>query len=619
MTCRVNPFVILGTLLVAFFTWRAQVCHGDVIRVLVNHIGYEKDGPKHAVIQGRAGDQVQGFKVLDAQSGAVVFLGDTVKVGAVDQWKDWIFWTADFTPVQTEGTYILECATGSGAVRSYPFAIQHNLLERNTLSNVVSYFKAERCSGLLDDADAMLPFEGHRGNLVDAHGGWYDATGDYGKHLSHLSFSTYFNPQQIPLADWSLFKTYEQLTQRDDPNFREYRRRLLDEARFGADYLARVKNPKGSFYRSVDAPGGEKKPEDRRIGKEGQGFAIKTLQTKNKSPNEEMKSLSVAFPYEVGYRNGGGMVIAALALARNHRVPEDSSSEAYSRAAHDAFNYLEQHNLQYANDGQENIVDDYCALLAATELFRTTDEADYKAAAERRAKNLLNRLISSGKYANYWRADEGDRPFFHAADAGLPVVSLLNFYPLADDSLQKEILAAVRKAMEFELHTTDEVPNPFGYARQLVQSTDGDRRTAFFFPHDTETAPWWQGENARLASLAAAARLTARCFKDDRAFHDRLLAYATNQLNWILGLNPYDACMLHGSGHNNPAYMFFDSYQYTNTPGGICNGITSGYKNPHDIDFNLSFAVTGKDEDWRWSEQWLPHAAWYLYAISLGE
>jgi len=31
------------------------------------------------------------------------------------------------------------------------------------------------------------------------------------------------------------------------------------------------------------------------------------------------------------------------------------------------------------------------------------------------------------------------------------------------------------------------------------------------------------------------------------------------------------------------------------------------------------FAVTGRDEDWRWSEQWLPHAAWYLYAVSLGD
>ena len=76
-------------------------------------------------------------------------------------------------------------------------------------------------------------------------------------------------------------------------------------------------------------------------------------------------------------------------------------------------------------------------------------------------------------------------------------------------------------------------------------------------------------------SFAAAARMAAKQFKSDAALHDKLQAYAANQLNWILGLNPYDTCMLHGSGRNNPPYRFFDSYEYTNAPGGIFNGITA--------------------------------------------
>jgi hypothetical protein len=76
--------------------------------------------------------------------------------------------------------------------------------------------------------------------------------------------------------------------------------------------------------------------------------------------------------------------------------------------------------------------------------------------------------------------------------------------------------------------------------------------------------------------------------------------------------------MLFGIGRNNPAYMFFDSYEYTNAPGGISNGITAGYRDEEDIDFNLHFAETGKDDDWRWGEQWLPHAAWFLLAVALG-
>ena len=37
---------------------------------------------------------------------------------------------------------------------------------------------------LVDAADRALPFAGPREGIVDAHGGWYDATGDYGIHYA---------------------------------------------------------------------------------------------------------------------------------------------------------------------------------------------------------------------------------------------------------------------------------------------------------------------------------------------------------------------------------------------------------------------------------------------------
>jgi hypothetical protein len=150
-----------------------------------------------------------------------------------------------------------------------------------------------------------------------------------------------------------------------------------------------------------------------------------------------------------------------------------------------------------------------------------------------------------------------------------------------------------------------------------VRTGNGQVRTAFFFPHDTEAAPWWQGENARLASLASAARLAAPHFSDDPSFQAALQSYADDQLHWILGRNPFDSSMLMGSGHGNAPYMFFRSYKYTSAPGAIINGITASDNDEDGIAFNEGFASTGKDEDWRWTEEWLPHAAWYLYAVSL--
>jgi hypothetical protein len=311
------------------------------------------------------------------------------------------------------------------------------------------------------------------------------------------------------------------------------------------------------------------------------------------------------------------MAIAALALAATMPANGEFSPQEYLHAAEDAFQFLNAHNRELLNDGTENILDDYCALMAATELYRATHKEIYRDAAGQRAAHLSARLITSGVFRNYWRADDATRPYFHPSDAGLPVISLLEYAQIADAGERAKVLGIVERSMRHELAVTAEENNPFGYARQLVRRRDGTMHTAFFFPHDTEAAPWWQGENARIASLAAAARMAAPFFANDSAFHAQLEMYAWNQLHWILGRNPFDVSMLMGSGHGNAPYMFFRSYKYTSAPGAIINGITSDLSDDNGIAFNQGFLVTGKDEDWRWTEEWLPHAAWYLYAISL--
>ncbi len=603
----------IKTLIFVLFFYFPVLLHAQQVKIVTNHIGYENIGAKKSIIVSETKIALSDFQLVDANTGKVVFSGKPVFNGKVDQWKNWIFYTIDFTSFVTEGSYRLQVNADGKTVSSYPFVIEKNVLAKATLSDVIYYFKGQRSSGLPDKADHHLKIAGND-TVVDAHGGWFDATGDYGKHLSHLSFSSYFNPQQIPLTAWSLFKSYELLSKKPGTDFRQFNRRLLDEALYGADYLVRMQVKNGSFYRSVASPGAGKLPEDRVIQAEEKSYRIKATKDQAFSNN---RSSTDWRKYQVSYRSGGGIAIAALAMASGYPVSGDFSQADYLKAAENAFTFLEKNNPAMTNDGKENIIDDYCALSAATELYKVTLKTVYQQAAEKRAKQLLNRLISAGKYKNYWRADDGDRPFFHPSDAGFPLVSLLNYYPLASETTKIEIKTAVKRSMEHELSVTREVNNPYGYSRQLVQDTLGKRHTSFFFPHGSDASPWWQGENARLSSMAAAARLAAKLFVDDRTFHAELENFSTNQLNWILGLNPFDACMLQGAGHNNPAYRFFGTFEYTNAPGGIVNGITSGLDNENGIDLNLSYAQTGKDNDWRWAEQWLPHAAWYLLAVAL--
>jgi hypothetical protein len=316
--------------------------------------------------------------------------------------------------------------------------------------------------------------------------------------------------------------------------------------------------------------------------------------------------------YRAGFRQGGGMAVAALARAATLPASGAFPSAAYLEAARTGFAHLLAHNVEYLADGRENVIDDYCALLAATELYRATNGADYLAAARHRRESLVGRLARDERFDGFWRAgDTSGRPFFHASDAGLPVVSLLRYAEAEPvQALRDEALAAVGVSLRFELRITNEVANPFGYARQYVVDSGGGTRSAFFFPHRNESGYWWQGENARLASLAAAALLGRRHTPADLG--SRLETYAADQLNWIFGLNPFDACMQHGKGRHNPDYM----PDWPNAPGGVCNGITSGFDDEHDIALLPAPHDQDPAQNWRWSEQWLPHGAWLLLALA---
>lgn len=589
------------------------------VKVSTNQVGYDSASYKQAIISADSALDFTSFDLLNVKNDSVVFSGKPAYKGGVDQWNHWKFWTMNFSDFTTPGNYFIRANTKNGVAYSLPFKIGNDVLERYTLSNVIYYFKGQRCSGVFEQADSHLPVPGSN-KTIDVRGGWYDATGDYGIHFTQLSMTNYFNTQQVPLVAWTLLKSYQELQKRNNINFSQYERRLVDEGMFGADFLVRMHIPGSSFYVSINAPGADKAAKDRRIAVVIPPAAFKKLGHVFHPQDNLTAGLKNLKPEIASFRAGGGVAIAALALASTFTVSGDFTQKQYLAAAEDAYNFLQKNNDKVTNDGKNNILDDYCALLASTELYKASHKPDYLQDASVWADSLMNRLTTWKDYKDYWRANAGDRPFFNPSDAGLPVVSLLDYYDIADATTKEKILDVVKKSMQFYLNITSEVTNPFGYARQLVQDTTGKRYTTFFFPHNTETGFWWQGENARLASLATAARMSAPYFKQtDPKFATALEDYAWNQLNWILGLNPYNSCMLIGSGYNNPQYDFRGTWQYTSAPGAIVNGITSGMDNQQGIAYEIPFSVTHHDNDWRWEEQWLPHAAWYMLAVSVGQ
>lgn len=559
--------------------------------LLTNHIGYEANAPKQAILQTRKA-RLSSTSVLlvCADDHVTVDSFEVNKHGRVANWHQGNYFTVDFSAVTQPGRYYLRFEN----LRSEIFEIGENLLMQKTFSDVLHYFKSQRCGGIFDKKDKQAQLLG-TDRYVDVHGGWYDASGDVSKYFSHLSYGNYLNPQQIPMVVWNMLKGLR-LAQ-DHEAFQKFTQtRLIEEALFGADFLVRMQDAAGYFYTTVF----DKWSKD-----------INQRDICSYATQEGIKSDD----FQAGFRQGAGVAIAALASASALNVSGEYSNQTYLETAEKGYWHLKEYNHLYLNDGEENIIDEYCALLATSELYRVTKDSKYLAEARVWANRLAQRQQSDQAFEHFWSANtDGSRPYFHAAEAGLPVIALCEYLAVESDAqLHQQARLIVEQACRFEIAVTDKVVNPFGYPRQYVKPVDGEKRDAFFVAHHNETGYWWQGENARLGSLATMAFL-AQPYVLDEALKARLITLSQNCLDWILGLNPYHMCMLDGHGHNNPDYL--PQLGFFNAKGGICNGITAGFDDEEDIAFNPPAQKDDMLQNWRWGEQWIPHGAWYLLATA---
>ncbi|MFH4892652.1 glycoside hydrolase family 9 protein [Vibrio sp. Y42_MX_L11] len=558
--------------------------------LLTNHIGYEHLGPKKAIVQTEQ-PHLSSYtaQLICATTEQTVATFAVEEQGKVANWHQGYFYLIDFSSFTDSGDYFLQVED----TRSSSFTIGEHILLDQTLSDVIHYFKSQRCGGIFDQQDRQVPVL-NANQTVDVHGGWYDASGDVSKYLSHLSYANYLNPQQTPMVVWNILKGLSLLEGSEDIAAFT-RTRLIEEALFGADFLVRMQNEKGFFYMTV--------------------FDKWSKDTAQREICAYETQLGHKFDdYQAGFRQGGGVAIAALAAASRLGVHGEYDQQKYRNAAENGYWHLKEHNTQYLNDGEENIIDEYCALLASVELFTATKETRYLEESRLWAQRLIARQMSDEQIQHFWSANQdGSRPYFHAAEAGLPVIALCEYLSIEDDSVQTEsVKRIVNRACEFEIKISNKVTNPFGYPRQYIKGVNESKRDAFFVAHNNESGYWWQGENARLGSLATMAYL-AQPHIASQEIQQQLSVFAQDALNWIVGLNPYDMCMLDGHGRNNPDYL--PQYGFFNAKGGVCNGITGGFEDEEDIAFNPPAQKDDMLQNWRWGEQWIPHGAWYLLAI----
>jgi hypothetical protein len=463
-------------------------------------------------------------------------------------------------------------------------------LATQTVPAIIGFYQHQRANTPEElKADQHLLLYGST-NTVDLRGGWCDASGDVSKYFSHLAYANFMSPQQTPLVVWSMVNTVETAAPLLDRL--GVKTSLADEALYGADYIMRSLSPSNYFYMIVFSYF-NKDPEARRVV----GLLADSITTSD---------------YQCAFREGGGMAIASLARVSQWKRHGEFSSQQYLAGAERAFAHLQINNTKYDDDGKENVIDDYCALMAASELWIATGKEVYREAARQRAENLAGRMTPEG----YFIANDSNRPFWHASDAGLPVIALARYLDKeTDPQFRNTALLTIRRALDYNLRVTGDVLNPFGYARQSFLLR-GQVKEGFFIPHENESGWWWQGENARLASLAAAAIVGGRLvYPGPGGFGVKaeLADFAGDQINWILGENPYDLCFMYGFGKNNVPHMS-SNFGHGSGRGGISNGITG--KDGNSDGSGIDFKTHANGNEWRWTEQWIPHSAWFLQAVA---
>ncbi|MBB6125955.1 glycoside hydrolase family 9 protein [Mucilaginibacter lappiensis] len=582
-TSKLKTFLTCFSIMLAFITQAAPV-------IYINQVAFDIRGAKMAVIRNDIKLSGLSFNLINS-SGKFVFTGTLKGPEQINDWvKNAFFYQADFSSFKQSGNYKLSINLNGKPYLSDGFEVSENALAVNTIPSIISYYNKQRANTPTElDVDKAVILYGSN-KTADVRGGWCDASGDVSKYFSHLAYANYMSPQQIPLVTWSMINAVQTIPgllhqlHADDS--------MTNEALWGGDYIMRSLSKEGYFYMTVFSYF-SKDPKARRIV----GLRANSVTTDE---------------YQCAFREGGGMGIAALARISTLKKDGDYKSAEYLVAAKRAYAHLLLNNTKYDDDGKENIIDDYCALMAATELWIATDSSFYQDEARKRAQNIEKRMSSAG----YFISNDQGRPFWHASDAGLPIIALCRY--LSKEKEQNEratALTVIKKALDYNLRVTNEVSNPFGYARQTFRLGD-QIKDGFFIPHENETGWWWQGENARLGSLATAAIVGGRLVypqKGGWGVKKDLAVYASDQLSWILGCNPYSVCFMYQFGKNNVPYMS-SSFGHGSGKGGISNGITGKEGNPDGS--SIDFKTEEKGNEWRWTEQWLPHAAWFLQAIT---
>ncbi|HUW61945.1 MAG TPA: glycoside hydrolase family 9 protein [Candidatus Bathyarchaeia archaeon] len=536
------------------------------VRVVVNQVGYDLHAPKQAIVLTNFFPRKKAFGQATAldSDGATVWQSPIVCSGRMygqsqADWG-WYVWRADFSKIDRPGTYHVTASFGSRKAESVSFAVDSDLLFKETAAINVDFFFVQRC-GIevpgwhapchLDDA--KLSDGAHR----DLTGGWHSA-GDYNKlSWEYGDGGVLYALIHAAAAVPQYFAPYD----RDKDGVPD----VIDEAEWGAKYLVKIQEADGGLLNHIE-----------------QGPDRQTWM--NWCPPEKTTDNVVGTPDDPIVREGEGnspLAIGGWALLGSLNPDKDGHNPYLAYSV----------KLWEQATGREKTPGNPLLLLSAIDLYKITREDRYLEYGRRTVDTLLASGNPDGALAGGY-GNTGD----------VPAAALATFaLEFPDDPLVPAIKARLEKHLPAFL---DEADNPLG----LMMQQPGPQ--GYFF--DPSSA---MGCNYQFSSRAWSAIMVYRVIHDDRA-----MQYATDQLDFLLGRNPYNICMMEGKGTVNlpryhHRYITIPGHPRGAVPGTIPNGCVrdiAGRDRP-----GLDLSTGGRQyPSYRTNEPWLVHNVLYTLAIT---
>jgi len=539
-----------------------------IARVLVNQVGYGLGAPKSAVVATNffpSSPEQAHLEVAPVRHGRRLTVPlrcqGRIHDGTPDDWGSY-YWRADFSALNTPGAYKARAMVGKASAQSPSFVVGEQTVFRETAQLGVEFFFVQRCGFEVPGWHKACHLDDAKlpdGRQLDAIGGWHSA-GDYNKIMyENGDGGVMYALLTAYLKDASFFE--RSAGQRNGLPC------ILDEAWWGAKFVAKMQIPESGGLRNTISQG---------PGREWMKW----------SPPEVHTDTIVGTADDPVIQAGEGH--SPLAIGGWARL----SVLLQERGIHNDYLERARRLWDYATNNGANVSGPHL-LMSAAELHAVTGDGRYLEAARRCAESVLAGQQANGRLAgafgSYGELDAGALAFFALR------------YP--DDPLCARIGPALRCWITFCRSTAD---NPFGLSKQSVGPQD------YFFEPTSAL-----GHNWELLTRAWAAMLCAAVNRDQRA-----LRYAVDQIDWVLGKNPYGLCMFEGKGMFNPPryhhrYDSIPGHERGAVPGCVPNGFV---RTPAGLDqpgFDLSRPAPGKRHpSYRTSEPWLTHNMWFLMATS---